>query len=128
MSLFHLLVVAVGGAAGSVCRYAVTLAAARVLGPGFPWGTLVVNVVGSAAMGLLVGVLAARSDGGSQAVRLLIATGFLGGFTTLSSFSLDAVMLYERGEGGAALIYVAASILLSLGGLVAGLALVRTLA
>ncbi|WP_075215575.1 fluoride efflux transporter CrcB [Mongoliimonas terrestris] len=126
MTLFHLLLVAVGGGLGSVCRHAVSLAAGRLFGPAFPWGTLAVNVAGSLAMGLFVGALASRF-GGSEALRLAVATGFLGGFTTLSSFSLDAVALWERGDGLLAATYVAASILLSLAGLVAGLAVVRTL-
>lgn len=126
MTLFHFLLVAVGGGLGSVCRYAVSLAAGRLFGPAFPWGTLAVNVAGSLAMGLFVGALASRF-GGSEALRLAVATGFLGGFTTLSSFSLDAVALWERGDGLLAAAYVAASILLSLAGLVAGLAVVRTL-
>lgn len=124
--LHPVLLVALGGAVGSVCRYGVAVAAAALFGPAFPWGTLAVNVAGSFLMGAFVGVLALHADG-SQALRLLVATGFLGGFTTLSSFSLDAVVLWERGAVGAAASYVAASIVLSLGGLVAGLALVRSL-
>ncbi|WP_181701911.1 fluoride efflux transporter CrcB [Chthonobacter albigriseus] len=126
MSPLHLLLVALGGAAGSVCRHLVNMAALRLAGPDFPWGTFAVNVAGSFLMGVFIELLALKLDG-SQALRLFVATGFLGGFTTLSSFSLDAVTLWERGAILAAGAYVAGSILLSLAGLVAGLAIVRTL-
>lgn len=123
--LHPVLLVAFGGAVGSVCRYGVTLGAAALLGSSFPWGTLAVNVAGSFAMGLFVGWLALFAEG-AGALRLLVATGFLGGFTTLSSFSLDAVVLYERGATAAAAAYVLASLVLSIGGVVAGLAIMRS--
>jgi CrcB protein len=126
MSLQNLLLVAVGGAIGSVCRYLVAVGAMRLFGPDFPWGTLAVNVAGSLLMGMFVEMLALRFDG-SQALRLFVAVGFLGGFTTLSSFSLDAYVLWERGAVAAAAGYVAASLVLSLAGLVAGLSIVRIL-
>ncbi|KQT60249.1 MULTISPECIES: fluoride efflux transporter CrcB [unclassified Aureimonas] len=119
--------VAFGGAVGSVLRHLVGLGAARLFGPAFPAGTLAVNLAGSFAMGLLVEVLA-RRFGGSPDLRLLLATGLLGGFTTFSSFTLDVAALAERGELGLAFIYLAASILLGLGALFAGLALARHLA
>jgi fluoride exporter len=125
MSLAHILLVAAGGAAGSVLRHLVGVVALALFGPGFPWGTLAVNVAGSAAMGLLVGVLA-TADASGQGVRLLLATGVLGGFTTFSTFSLDAVTLWERGAPGAAVAYVTASLVLSLAGLSAGLLAART--
>lgn len=127
MNPTDLLVVAVGGALGSIARYLVSVAAGRLFGPDFPWGTLTVNVVGSFAMGVFVGLLALRLDG-STALRLFVAVGMLGGFTTFSSFSLDAVVLWERGAVFAAAGYVVASLVVSLGALAAGLALVRTLA
>lgn len=120
------LAVAVGGAAGSVARYAVVLAAGRWLSTGFPFGTLIVNVSGSFAMGLLAGLFAAWSAG--NALRPLLMIGFLGGFTTFSSFSLDAVALFERGEAGAALAYVLSSVIVSIAGLLGGLWLMRILA
>ncbi len=102
------------------------LAAARILGLGFPWGTLAVNVVGSLLMGALAGWLALRAgESWTQPVRLFVATGILGGFTTFSAFSLDAALLWERGQGGAAAAYVASSLILSLAALAAGLYLVR---
>ena len=94
------------------------------LGLDFPWGTLIVNVTGGVAMGLLAALFAERFAA-SQEMRLFLITGLLGGFTTLSAFSLDAVTLWERGESGAAIAYVAASVLLSVGGVLVGLAGVR---
>jgi len=127
MNPTDLLLVAVGGALGSMARYIVSVTAGRMFGLDFPWGTLTVNVVGSFAMGLFVGLLALKFDG-STALRLFFAVGVLGGFTTFSSFSLDTVVLWERGAVLAAAGYVVASLVVSLGALAAGLALVRTLA
>lgn len=127
MSFVSVLLVAVGGAFGSVCRYLVGIGAGRLLGADFPWGTMTVNVVGSFVMGLFIELLAQRLDGSAE-LRLFIAVGFLGGFTTLSSFSLDTVSLFERGATVAAVVYAAGSIALSLAALVAGLQLVRTFA
>ena len=100
---------------------------ARAFGAGVSlWHALAVNVVGSFAMGLLAGWLAVKAGEGWSAARaLFVATGLLGGFTTFSAFSLDAVVLWERGEAGAAAAYGLASVALSIGGLVAGLAIVR---
>lgn len=124
--MIHLLLVMAGGALGAGARHGVNVAALRWFGPGFPFGTLAVNVVGGLLMGLLAGAFAMRADAGIGA-RLFLATGVLGGFTTFSSFSLDAVLLWERGEAVAAAGYVATSVALSIGALVAGLALVRAL-
>ncbi|MDA7423120.1 fluoride efflux transporter CrcB [Thalassococcus lentus] len=119
-----LIQVALGGAIGAVCRYGVGLWAVRLMGKGFPWGTLAVNIVGSFAMGVLIVALAHFS---ANRFAPLLMTGFLGGFTTFSAFSLDAVTLYERGEVGAATLYVVASVTLSLAALGAGLLIARTL-
>ena len=127
MSLVSVLLVAIGGALGSVCRYLVGIGAGRLFGPDFPYGTMIVNVVGSFAMGLFIELLALRFDGSAN-LRLLVAVGVLGGFTTLSSFSLDTVMLFERGATVAAVVYAAGSIALSLAALVAGLQIIRTFA
>lgn len=116
-----LLQVAIGGAAGASLRYLAGIAAMR-LSPSFPVATLGVNVAGSFAMGLLAAVL---GRAGLAHLSPLLLTGVLGGFTTFSAFSLDAVQLWERGQGGQALLYVALSVLLSIGGLVLGLALGR---
>jgi CrcB protein len=117
-----LLQVAAGGALGAAGRYLVNVATMRLLGPGFPWQTLAVNVLGSFLMGLLVVVLAKR---GGMALAPFLMTGILGGFTTFSAFSLDAVTLWERGATGQALAYVIASVGLSVGALVLALWLGR---
>jgi CrcB protein len=102
------------------------LGVARLLGTAFPYGTLVINVTGSLIMGLIAGYFALKGDA-SQHWRLFLTTGILGGYTTFSSFSLDAALLYERGEFGGAAIYVVASVALSIAGLFAGFAIVRSL-
>ncbi|ETX27975.1 fluoride efflux transporter CrcB [Roseivivax isoporae] len=117
-----LIQVAAGGAVGAVLRHLTGLAAMRAMGPGFPWGTLCVNVAGSFLMGALVVLLA--EYGGTRLAPLLM-TGLLGGFTTFSAFSLDAVTLWERGDATLAATYVAASVGLSLVALLAGLAAAR---
>lgn len=117
-----------GGGIGAAGRHGVNVAAARLLGIGFPWGTLVANVAGSFVMGLIAGWFAFRADVGlSQHARLFLTTGVLGGFTTFSAFSLDAVLLWERGATAGAATYVIGSVAISIAGLVAGLALVRML-
>ena len=113
--------VALGGAAGSVARYGVSRAALSAFGPGTPLPTLAVNIAGSFAMGLLAALLVQRGQDWSP----LLMTGLLGGFTTFSAFSLDAVTLWTRGHQAAAAAYVAASVLLSIAALAAGLALGR---
>lgn len=120
--LTTLLQVALGGAIGASGRYLTGLAAIRVMGPGFPWGTLTVNIVGSFVMGVFVVVL-----GHLSATRFapLLMTGVLGGFTTFSAFSLDAITLWERGQTGIAAVYVFVSVIFSLSALGAGLILAR---
>ncbi len=119
-----LLQVALGGAIGASARYLTSVGAMRLMGPGFPWGTLAVNVVGSFLMGVLIVVLAQK--GGMKAAPFLM-TGILGGFTTFSAFSLDAFTLYERGQSALAVTYVAASVLLSLVAIAAGVLVTRVL-
>lgn len=114
--------VALGGALGASARYLAGVAALRFLGPGFPWATFGVNVLGSFFMGVLVVVLAHK---GGNALAPLLMTGLLGGFTTFSAFSLDAVTLFERGQAGLAAAYVLGSVVLALAGLAAGLAAAR---
>ncbi len=112
----------VGGGIGSVARYLSTLAALRLLGAGFPWGTLFVNVVGSAVMGAFSGYLMSRTPGdGSDQIRLFFMTGILGGFTTFSAYSLDIVALWERGATTLAILYAVGSVVVSLAVLVAAL-------
>jgi CrcB protein len=116
-----------GAGIGGALRHGVNVGCARMCGTAFPWGTLTVNIVGSLLMGAIAGWLAFRAgEGWSQPLRLFLTTGILGGFTTFSAFSLDAVLIWERGQIGLAAAYVCASVLLSIGGLVAGLALIRT--
>jgi len=124
--MIHLLLVALGGAIGAGARHLVNLSAMRAFGLGFPVGTLFVNIVGSFAMGLAAGYFAFRGEGG-MALRLFLTTGILGGFTTFSAFSLETVLLFERGQVGLAALYVAGSVAGSVAGLVAGLALMRGL-
>jgi CrcB protein len=122
----QVLLVALGGAIGSVCRYLVGLGALRLMGPSFPWGTLTVNVAGSFAIGVLAELIVARF-GASAELRLLLITGFLGGFTTFSAFALDAVTLFERGASVAATSYLVVSIVASIAAAIAGIGLMRSL-
>jgi len=124
--MFHMFLVALGGAAGSVCRYLVGQWSLRLFGPAFPWGTLIVNVAGSFAIGLLVELIARRLNASTE-MRLLIVTGFLGGFTTFSAFSLDVISLVERSATLVGVTYIIASVAVSLAAVFAGLALGRSM-
>jgi len=117
-----------GAGFGGVCRHLLGMAAARAFGLAFPWGTLLINVTGSLAMGLLVGWMALRPDGASQNLRLFLATGVLGGYTTFSTFSLEAVLLWQRGDLAAAMAYVLGSLICGVAGLAVGLVMMRSLA
>ncbi len=121
------LFVFLGGGLGAMLRHGVNLATMRWVGTAFPWNTFVINITGSLVMGLVAGWFALKADA-SQDWRLFLTTGILGGYTTFSAFSLDAVLLYERGELGQAAFYVVGSVVLAIGGLVAGLWVVRHLA
>lgn len=121
------LIVFVGGGIGAALRHGFNVLFARILGTAFPYATLFENLSGSLVMGLLVATFAFKSDI-PQHMRLFLTTGILGGYTTFSTFSLDTALLYERGEVGTAALYVLLSVSLSIGGLFAGLALVRSLA
>jgi CrcB protein len=118
--MMNLLLVALGGAIGASARYGVGIGVARLFGLAFPWGTLLVNVAG----GLAMGVLAARVGPEQEALRLALGVGVLGGFTTFSAFSLETVRLMEH-QPGLAMLYVAASVLLSVGACWLGLSLGR---
>ena len=120
------ILVFLGGGLGATLRHLVNLACTRCMAPGFPWGTFVINITGSTVMGLIAGYLAFKGEA-AQAWRLFLMTGVLGGYTTFSAYSLDAALLYERGELGLAALYVIGSVVLSIAGLFAGLALVRHL-
>ncbi|TKT79284.1 fluoride efflux transporter CrcB [Aquamicrobium sp. LC103] len=125
--MYHFLIVAAGGALGAGARHLVNLAFLRMLGAGFPWHTLAVNVAGSLAMGVIVELIA-RRFGASNELRLFLATGILGGFTTFSAFSLDFAVLFERGAMFQAAAYAIASVILAILALFLGLWLARSLA
>jgi CrcB protein len=122
----NFLIVFLGGGIGAALRHGVNVLALRIVGIGFPYGTLCINVAGSLLMGVLMEYFALRS-GLSASSRLFLATGVLGGFTTFSTFSLEAALLWERGQAGLAALYVVASVGLAIGGLFAGMACVRAL-
>lgn len=118
------LLVFLGGGIGSTLRHIVNLLSARTLGTAFPYSTFMINITGSLVMGLIAGFLAFKGDA-SQNWRLFLMTGVLGGYTTFSAFSLDTAVLYERGALGLAVFYVLGSVILSIIGVFAGLAIVR---
>ena len=120
-----LLFVMIGGALGAGTRYQVGRIALALLGPGFPWGTWIINLSGGLFMGLLVGMLTRYTPASSESWRLLIGVGVLGGYTTFSSFSLEAANMIQRGDWGTAVAYVASSAVGAILLLFAGLALAR---
>lgn len=120
------LIVFLGAGIGGALRHGVNVAALRLLGAGFPWGTLAINIAGSFAMGVIAEYFALKS-GLPQHWRLFLTTGVLGGFTTFSAFSLEVALLYERGELLAAGLYMLGSAVLAVAGLFAGLYVVRAL-
>ncbi len=113
----NLIFVAAGGALGASARYLVVLASFQAFGRSFPWGTMIVNVAGSFTIGAIAILL---SRYGGERIALFVVPGFLGGFTTLSAFSMDAMNLWNRGEVVLALAYVAATVILSLGAIALG--------
>ncbi|MDJ0972717.1 MAG: fluoride efflux transporter CrcB [Kiloniellales bacterium] len=120
-----LLAVAAGGAVGAVGRYLVISAVGHIFGTGFPLGTIVVNVVGSFVLGALIEALALVWSP-SPELRAMVVVGVLGAFTTFSTFSMDVVLLYERGALGQAALYIGASVILSIGAFFLGLSLLRS--
>ncbi len=118
------LLVGIGGALGAMARYGFSTAVGTTAN-GFPLATLLINVLGSIAMGLLVGLLAKTTPQYQSEIRLLVAVGIFGGFTTFSAFSLDTITLIERGEIVLAVTYILASVILSLIGLMMGLYAMR---
>jgi len=121
------LLVFLGGGLGATLRHLINVTCARCIAPGFPWGTFIINITGSTVMGLIAGYLAFKGEA-SQPWRLFLMTGILGGYTTFSAYSLDAALLYERGELTLAALYVVGSVVLSIAGLFGGLALIRQFA
>lgn len=125
--MLNFLAVAAGGAIGASARYATYLLVARWLGgsfPYFPYATLIVNVAGSMLMGAIVEIMALAWQPSGH-VRIFFVVGFLGAFTTFSTFSLDAASLWERGQQGLTALYVGASVALSIGAFYAGLSIMR---
>lgn len=121
-----LVLVGVGGAVGSMLRYWLTLMAARLVGEAFPWGTLAINVLGSAVIGAIAALTGpGGSFAGNPTLRLLVMVGVCGGFTTFSSFSLQTLTLLRNGALGAALAYITVSVLLCMAGTALGLAAFR---
>lgn len=119
------LLVGLGGAIGAILRFATSQWFLRMGQTGFPAATLTVNVVGSLLIGLVIGYLSKTEVQWATSAKLLIATGFCGGFTTFSAFSLDVVQLFERGAFGAAALYIGLSVLLSIGAAFCGIAIMR---
>lgn len=119
-----LLYVALGGALGASGRHLLGMGTVRAFGSGYPYGTMMANVLGGFFMGLLAGWLALKVSGGTN-LRLFLGVGLLGGFTTFSAFSLEAVLMYEKKAYGALLSYVGGSVILSIGALMVGLILAR---
>jgi CrcB protein len=121
------LIVFLGSGIGGACRHLVGLASLRLLGPSFPYGTLAVNVAGSTLIALVVALFSRLGIGGNE-MRLFLATGILGGFTTWSTFTLDTVTLWERGQPMTAIGYVLSTLVLSLTAIAAVLLIARRLA
>ena len=117
--------VGIGGAIGSIARYLGGVAVGRVWPSDFPLATMLINICGSLIMGLFIGWLARTTPAWQADARLFFAVGVLGGFTTLSSFSLDTVVLLERGEVGQAVLYVLGSVVVSIAALFVGLLVMR---
>lgn len=123
--MYPVLLVGIGGAMGSVARYGGGLLVGRLWPSTFPLATMLVNIAGSLIMGLFIGWLARTTPAWQADARLFFAVGVLGGFTTLSSFSLDTVVLLERGEVGQAALYVLGSVVISIAALFIGLLIMR---
>ena len=120
-----LLLVALGGAFGSVARYALGGQTLRWFGPGWPYGTFAANLIGGCLIGLLAGFLAHRGDADQERLRLLLQVGVLGGFTTFSAYSLETALMIERKAYGAAAGYAISSVVLAILAVFAGLILAR---
>lgn len=125
--MLNLGLVIVGGGIGAGIRHLINVGATRLLGSGYPWATMIINITGSFIMGAFIELLA-RRFGASNELRLFVAAGILGGYTTFSSFSLDFVALWERGALGPALAYVLVSVVGGILALFAAFWLVRSIA
>lgn len=122
-----MIAVALGGALGAVCRHGINLGAVKLLGHGFPYGTLIVNILGSFLIGLVIAAIA-HSWQASETARFFLVTGFLGAFTTFSTFSLDAVTLWERKAYIQTAVYMGGSVAVSILALLLAMLLVRSIA
>lgn len=120
-----LLLVAVGGALGSVARYQVGVQASRLFGSNWPYGTFIVNLTGGLLMGLLAAWLALRGGAQQEQWRVLFGVGVMGGFTTFSAFSLETALMIEKRAYAQAFTYTTASVILSVAALFAGLLIAR---
>ena len=118
-------VVFIGAGVGGAIRHAMNIWVARFMGTHFPWQTFAINITGSLVMGLVAGWFA-QKGGATGHLRLFLATGILGGYTTFSAYSLDAVLLWERHEHMLASLYIGGSVVLAIGGLILGLWIMRT--
>lgn len=123
--MYPYLLVAVGGAIGSVARYGAGVLVGQAWKDSFPLATMLINIVGSAAMGLFIGYITRFTPSWQADARLFVAVGILGGFTTFSSFSLDAIAMLERGDVGQALLYILVSVIIGIAALYGGLVLMR---
>lgn len=123
----NFLIVGIGGAIGSMLRYAASILSLKMGFTNFPLGTLTINILGSLCIGIVIGLLA-HVQNWSEEIRLFTVVGILGGFTTFSAFSLDTVLLFERGQYLYAGLYVAGSVLVSIAATFLGLFLIRTFA
>lgn len=117
--------VGIGGAIGAMSRYGMSQMISRFWVGSFPLATLLINILGSVCMGLFIGAVSRTAPAWGNEARLFVAVGILGGFTTFSAFSLDAVTLIERGEVGQAVLYALLSVVVCLGGLYLGLLMTR---
>lgn len=124
MGIYGFILVFIGGGLGSAGRHGVNLLASRLVGGAYPLGTLAINVLGAFAMGVVVEFFSLKASL-PQSAKLFLTTGILGGFTTFSTYALEIGMLYERGDWLASALYALGSLVLGVGGLFAGLALVR---
>lgn len=122
--LSHFLLVGLGGAIGSILRYGTGLLSTKLLGVHFPWGTLTVNILGSFCIGIVFALLS-LAENMSEDIKLFTMVGILGGFTTFSAFSLETILLFERGQSLYASLYIACSVVLSILATLAGLMLIR---
>jgi fluoride exporter len=128
MTMLGLAYVAVGGAFGSMCRYALVTGISRYVAPNFPYGTFAANVLGSFLLGMLIAVIATMAPPRARDLHLLLAVGFLGGFTTFSTFTMDAYMLMEKGLVLESILYVFGSFVVSLLSFIAGMYIIRLVA